>query len=132
MTTNPRWKRRPEVSTWGDCGPDDQLGRLNLLTPRKVLQGIAEVKTGKTFCLSLPLDYPGGNIINPRRHPPVLRPTPRDGRPLMTFPLRCCDPTAFDAICDDQVVLTLQYLTQWDSLSFSSASAPASPSCCWR
>jgi hypothetical protein len=117
MTTNPRWKRRPEGSTWGDFGPDDQLGRLNLVTPAKVLQGIAEVKLGKTFCLSLPLDYPGGNIINPRRHPPELRPTMREGRPIMNLPLRCYDPTALDIVCDDQVVLTLQYSTQWDSLS---------------
>ena len=51
-------------------GPDDQLGRLNLLTADKVLQGVAEVKEGKTFCLSLPLDYPGGSVINPRRRPP--------------------------------------------------------------
>ena len=27
-----RWKRRPEGSNWGDFGPDDQIGRLNLLT----------------------------------------------------------------------------------------------------
>jgi hypothetical protein len=47
-----RWKRRPENSTWGDYGPDDQLGRMNELTPEKVKQGIAEVKEGKTFCLS--------------------------------------------------------------------------------
>src|ERR1051325_5411892 len=73
MPDNPRWKRRPAGSTWGDWGPDDQLGRLNLLTPDKVLKGIAEVKEGKTFCLSMPLDYPGGNIVNPRRHPPKLR-----------------------------------------------------------
>ena len=33
--TTPRWKHRPEGSTWGDWGPDDQLGRLNLLTPDK-------------------------------------------------------------------------------------------------
>lgn len=52
---NPRWTHRPEGSTWGDFGPDDQLGRLNLVTPEKVLQGIAEVKIGNTFCLSLPL-----------------------------------------------------------------------------
>jgi len=42
MTSNPRWKQRPPGSTWGDFGADDQLGRLNLLTPAKVLQGIAE------------------------------------------------------------------------------------------
>ena len=72
MSSNPRWKRRPVGSTWGDWGPDDQLGRLNLLTPDKVLQGVAEVKEGRTFCLSLPLDYPGGTVVNPRRHPPRL------------------------------------------------------------
>ena len=26
---NPRWKKRPDNSTWGDYGPDDQLGPLN-------------------------------------------------------------------------------------------------------
>jgi len=117
MPANPRWTRRPEGSTWGDFGPDDQLGRLNLVTPEKVLQGIREVKVGKTFCLSLPLDYPGGNIINPRRKPPELRPTERNGKPNMTYPLRCDDPTALDVVCDDQVLLTLQYSTQWDTLA---------------
>ena len=74
MTQSTRWKRRPEGSTWGDYGADDQLGRLNELSARKVLEGMAEVKTGKTFCLSLPLDYPGGNVLNPRRHPPQPQP----------------------------------------------------------
>ena len=52
MPEQKRWKKRPENSTWGDYGPDDQLGRMNELTPEKVKQGIAEVKEGKTFCLS--------------------------------------------------------------------------------
>ncbi len=118
MDAQPRWTRRPPRSTWGDWGPDDELGRLNLLTPQKVLQGIAEVREGRTFCLSLPLDYPGGNVLNPRRHPPVLEPTRREhGTPNMTYPLRCDDPTATDVICDDRVLLTLQYSTQWDSLA---------------
>src|SRR5207244_13453786 len=85
MPTTTRWKKRPEGSTWGDFGPDDQPGRLNLLTPKKVKQGVAEVKEGLNFCLSLPLDYPGGNVLNPRRHPPVLRPTLRNGRPNMVY-----------------------------------------------
>jgi kynurenine formamidase len=114
---NPRWQRRPDGSTWGDWGPDDERGRLNLLTPEAVLRGVAEVRAGKTFCLSLPLDYPGGNVVNPRRHPPELRPTVRNGKPNMTYPLRCDDPTATDVVCDDQVLLTLQYSTQWDSLA---------------
>jgi kynurenine formamidase len=113
---NPRWSRRPEGSTWGDFGPDDQLGRLNLVTREKVLQGIAEVREGKTFCLSLPLDYPGGNVLNPRRHPPKLAPTTRHGQPNMAYPLSRDDPHADDIVCDDVVTLTLQYSTQWDSL----------------
>jgi hypothetical protein len=75
------------------------------------------VKIGKTFCLSLPLDYPGGAILSPRRHPPMLKPTMRGDKPNMNYPLRCDDPTATDIVCDDQVVLTLQYSTQWDSLA---------------
>ena len=112
-----RWTRRPPGSTWGDFGPDDELGRLNLVTREKVLEGIAEVKVGETFCLSLPLDYPGKAILNPRRHPPVLMPTERNGKPTMGYPMRCDDPTALDLVCDDKVLLTLQYSTQWDTLA---------------
>ena len=38
-----RWQVRPAGSNWGDFGPDDQLGRVNLIDRHKVLQGIAEV-----------------------------------------------------------------------------------------
>ena len=51
-----RWKQRPPGASWGEFGPDDQRGRMNLVTREKVLQGAAEVKEGRTFCLSLPLD----------------------------------------------------------------------------
>jgi kynurenine formamidase len=114
---NPRWKLRPKGSTWGDFGPDDQLGRLNLVTPEKVKQGIAEVREGRTFCLSLPLDYPGGNVLNPRRHPPKLMPTKRGDMPNMAYPLSREDPRHVDVVCDDVVLMTLQYSTQWDSLA---------------
>jgi hypothetical protein len=86
-SATPRWKHRPPGSNWGDFGPDDQNGRLNLITPEKVRQGVAEVKQGLTFCLSLPLDLPGGNVLNPRRHPPVLRPTLRNGKPNLNYRL---------------------------------------------
>ena len=42
MTANPRWKQRPPGSNWGDFGPDDQQGRMNLITPEKVRQGVAK------------------------------------------------------------------------------------------
>lgn len=117
MSDNPRWKQRPPGSTWGDWGPDDQHGRMNLLTPEKVRQGVAEVREGLTFCLSLPLDLPGGNVLNPRRHPPLLRPTLRNGRPNMNYRLIADNPTHNDVVSDDLVVMHLQYSTQWDSLA---------------
>ena len=51
-----RWKNAPDNSNWGQFGADDQRGRMNLVGPAQVLSGIAEVKTGQTFSLSLPLD----------------------------------------------------------------------------
>src|SRR5690349_8128623 len=117
MTSTQRWKQRPPGSTWGDFGPDDQCGRMNLLTPEKVLQGVAEVREGLAFNLSLPLDFPGGNKLNPRRFPPVLRPTLRNGKPNLNYQLRGDDPACTDVICDDLVIMHLQYSTQWDSLA---------------
>lgn len=112
-----RWKKRPEGSTWGDFGPDDQLGRLNLLTPEKVLQGIAEVKAGRSFCLSLPLDYPGGNVLNPLRHPPRRLVRGRNGKANYNFELSARNPAFTDVVSDDAVLLYTQYSTQWDALS---------------
>ena len=108
-----RWIRRPEGSNWGEFGDDDELGRLNLLTPEKVRQGIAEVREGKTFCLSLPLDYPGGAGIFPMRHGPEIEPTVLDGKNAFNLPPR---PPSSDILNDDVVRLCLQYSTQWDSL----------------
>jgi hypothetical protein len=116
-----RWKRKPEGSTWGDYGPDDQLGRLNELTPEKVKQGIAEVREGRTFCLSLPLDYPGGNVLNRRRHPPVIRPTVRGDQPNWLFRVEREAPGMTDVFNDDLAILHLQYSTQWDSFAHAGA-----------
>jgi kynurenine formamidase len=122
MTTSPsttpaRWRQRPDGSTWGDFGADDQLGRLNLITPERRRAAVAEVREGLAFGLSLPLDYPGGALLNPRRHPPTLKPTALNGRPFMNQPLRLTDERNTDVICDDQVTMSLQYSTQWDSFA---------------
>jgi hypothetical protein len=42
MSSSTRWVKRPEGSTWGDFGPDDQRGRINLLTPEKIKQGVGK------------------------------------------------------------------------------------------
>ena len=112
-----RWKNRPPGSNWGEFGPDDQRGRMNYVTREKVLQGVAEVKEGITFCLSLPLDYPGGQVLNPRRAPPRLAATARDGKQFFCRPLADYNAQLTDVICDDQVLMALQYSTQWDSFA---------------
>jgi kynurenine formamidase len=114
---NIRWTRRPEGSTWGDFGPDDQLGRLNLITADCVKAAAHEVREGRTFCLSLPLDRPGGNALSPSRFPPVLRPTLRNGRVRMNYRVADDNPNATDLICDDAAVLHTQYSTHWDAFS---------------
>jgi hypothetical protein len=117
-----RWKNRPPGSNWGEFGPDDQRGRMNYVTREKVLQGIAEVKEGITFSCSLPLDYPGGSVLNPRRSPPRMAATLRDsgknaGKQNFCYPLSEDNPDLTDVISDDVVLLTLQYSTQWDSFA---------------
>jgi kynurenine formamidase len=119
-----RWTRRPEGSTWGDWGEDDELGRINLLTPEKVLEGVREVQAGVTFSLSLPLDFPGGSALNQRRYPPRLAPTEdMNGTPDVFYNVRMSempdwgDPKYVDVWADDVVTLSLQYSTQWDSLA---------------
>ncbi|MEO1292798.1 MAG: cyclase family protein [Pseudomonadota bacterium] len=120
MTAPSRWRHRPEGSNWGEYGPDDQIGRLNLLTPEKVRQGIAEVRDGERFCLSLPLDYPGGNLLNQNRHPPQLMAsaTPEgEARYLLPLAEATGEAALTDVVCDDRVLLHTQYSTQWDALS---------------
>jgi kynurenine formamidase len=119
-----RWERRPDGSTWGDWGDDDELGRVNLMTPAKVLEGVQEVQAGVSFCLSLPLDYPGGTALNQRRHPPAVAPTEdMAGTPATFYNVRMSemeqfgDPKYVDVWADDVVTLSLQYSTQWDSLA---------------
>jgi kynurenine formamidase len=116
MSESARWAVRPAGSNWGRFGHDDQVGRLNLLTPEKVKQGTAEVQEGRTFCLSLPLDFPGGTALSPRRHPPVLRPTLRDGRVNWNFGFAPAEPRRTDLLCDDAAVLHTHYSTHWDAL----------------
>jgi kynurenine formamidase len=115
--TSRRWQSRPPGANWGDFGPDDQIGRLNLITPKKVMDGIREIKEGRSFCLSLPLDFPGGNVLNERRHAPKLTPTVINGCACFNFPASKNYTNATDVICDDQVTLSLQYSTQWDALA---------------
>jgi len=107
-----RWTRRPEGSNWGDFGPDDQVGRLNLITDDMRLAAVSEVKEGKAFALSLPLDFPGGEGESASRRGPKLFAAGSKERPLYNQEVM-----PNDFCCDDGVTLWLQYSTQWDSLA---------------
>ena len=110
-----RWKNRPEGSNWGDFGPDDQHGRMNLVTPAVRLAAMQEVRQGKVFCLSLPLDYPGGNVLNAQRFPPKFHPVMRGDYVYFNVESSKVDPRFTDISCDEAVTLYSQYSTQWDA-----------------
>jgi len=109
-----RWKKRPPGSNWGEFGDDDPLGRMNLLTAERRLAALTEVKTGHAFCLSHPLDRPGGNVLNPNRYMPVFHPVTRDGKVYFNLPFEQVDPRFTDVGSDEAVMLYTQYSTHWD------------------
>ena len=114
MNASKRWQRRPPGSNWGDFGDDDQRGRLNLITPDKVRQAAAQVREGRSFCLSLPLDRPGGNYHDLQRRAPRLQPMVRNGRVKYNLHSNADHP---DVFCDDAVLLYSQFSTHWDALA---------------
>jgi kynurenine formamidase len=109
-----RWTKRPDGSNWGEFGDDDQRGRMNLLTTERRLRAVQEVKTGQAFCLSHPLDRPGGNVLNAARMPPVFHPVKRDGRLYFNLAFETVDPRFTDVGSDEAVMLYTQYSTHWD------------------
>ena len=52
---------------WGKWGPDDEVGSLNYLANPQVLAGVAEVRSGKTFTLAVPMGSPSGDPVWPGR-----------------------------------------------------------------
>jgi kynurenine formamidase len=114
LTTTNRWQVRPPGSNWGDFGPDDQRGRLNLITPERIRAAAAEVREGRAFCLSLPLDRPSGNYHDLQRRAPRLQPMVRDGRVKYNLHANPRHPDVFN---DDAVLLYSQFSTHWDALA---------------
>lgn len=113
-----RWINRPDGSNWGDFGDDDQIGRLNLLTPERVQLAANEIKTGENFCLSLPLNIPVSPGITPNRKAPKQHFIKRkENRAHVNYPLNLEKDIYTDVVCDDHITLFTQYSTQWDSLA---------------
>ena len=79
------------------------------------------MRTGLTFCLSLPLDVPGGQTLNPRRIPVQLFGTLRDGASTgdqgFCWSYASENSNMTDVVCDEVMLMNTQYSTQWDSLA---------------
>jgi len=115
-----RWVNRPDGSTWGDWGEDDQRGRMNLVTPERRAAAAREVTEGLCYCLSMPLDKPGGNAVNPKRLPPVFGPVfhpPGSEKFYYNHDWNAIQEGNMDVTSDECVTLYSQYSTQWDSFA---------------
>lgn len=109
-----RWLKRPEGSNWGDFGENDQVGRMNLVTPERRRNALAEAREGECFVLGLPLDYPKVPTFS-GRCPPRLE-AASDGNGGLAYDW-LWDSGGIEVINDDRVIMDLQYSTQWDGLS---------------
>ncbi|KAL2865360.1 uncharacterized protein BJX67DRAFT_182851 [Aspergillus lucknowensis] len=91
----PKISGAPDEAAWV-WGKDDQIGRLNLLTPTRVKAAAAEIKTGEMVRLDLPLDVPK---------------TPAFGREVFQHKIK---PLGSGVGYDDLYILNTQSGTQWD------------------
>ncbi|KAI9372697.1 hypothetical protein BJX61DRAFT_505922 [Aspergillus egyptiacus] len=90
----PKIEGAPKDAAWV-WGKDDQIGRLNLLTPARVKAAAAEIKTGEMVTLNLPLDVPK---------------TPAFGREVFEHTIK----PILDVGFDDCYNLNTQSGSQWD------------------
>jgi kynurenine formamidase len=97
-----------KLSNWGRWGPDDEIGTLNFVGPQQIQAAAAEVRSGRTFHLSIPVGTDGpqsgiGGRINPVH---LMSMQPRDW----------ANPHGVQ-ISDDWIIMPLQSGTQWDALA---------------
>ena len=113
-------------SNWGRWGPEDQLGTVNLITPDKVREAAALVKTGTTISLTMPYDADGPQTgYLGRANPHLYQLTSGPGylvgeqqgmetQTLARWRQSTGQPTA--GYYDDVLVMPTQSGTQWDAL----------------
>lgn len=103
-----------QPTNWGKWGPDDEVGCLNYLDANEVLRGVAEVKSGKTFTLQVPIGHPGGDPAFPGPRGPATRVNIMDRGHYLSGA-----GTAFPGgleFADDMIVMYLQGSSQYDAL----------------
>jgi kynurenine formamidase len=55
-------------TAWGVFGDDDQVGTINLLTPERVKQAAAFIRSGRIFSLNLPINIPDPPLFTRGKH----------------------------------------------------------------
>jgi kynurenine formamidase len=99
--------------TWGKWGDDDEIGSLNLVSAKHILNAARCVTKGKVFSLSIPMDQHGPLVGRwPRFNPSHVM--FRDGGDVAAA-MKDGERSYFST--DDAVYMPLQCATQWDGLS---------------
>jgi len=115
--TSRRWSVSPAGSNWGRWGEADELGTLNLIAPDHVLVAKEEIKLGISFSLSLPLDLPSLEELNPARKKPKIYAVERMNEVYYNFEWSKINSKLNDVASDDAVYLYNQFSTHWDGLA---------------
>jgi kynurenine formamidase len=63
----------PAGAAWGVFGDDDQVGTVNLLTPDRVKQASAFIRSGRVFALNLPINIPDPPIFTRGKHSHTIK-----------------------------------------------------------
>ncbi len=63
----------PDGSSWGVFGDDDQVGTINLMTPNRVVESAASIRSGKVFALNLPINIPDPPLFTRGKHTHTIK-----------------------------------------------------------
>src|SRR5258706_277495 len=63
----------PDGSSWGVFGDDDQVGTISLLTPNRVVESAASIRSGKVFALNLPINIPDPPLFTRGKHTHTIK-----------------------------------------------------------
>lgn len=97
-----------ELCNWGRWGAEDELGTVNFISDRRVLDAAKLVRTGEIVELGIPLGRAGPQLDGARRFNPIHFMTALPHEDLLEGGI---------GVADDVLVLPLQASTQWDSLA---------------
>ncbi len=99
------------IRNWGRWGDDDERGTLNLIDAAARRRAAGEMRTGKAFCLGLPLSEEEGIQIG--LVPGRLNPT----RTMVVVNSPLSDDPEWICSSEDVVTMALQAATHWDALA---------------